>query len=263
LFTVIITTFNRDKFLKKAYDSVIKQTLKPKEIIIVNNGIYKYKVNNFKYNKNSQFKLRIINNKKNLFCSKARNIGAKISKGKYVCFLDDDDEWAKNYLENAKKIISIEKPDIVLSRIIKNQKIFKDPINIHKNDILVRNPGVTGSNIIINKKKFFSLGGFKNSLEPSEDKDLILTAILNQFKISYSRTNVFFRSHKNERIITNYKKLSLGANSFYKKYKYLMNFKQKLIVINKIEILKFKSKNFLRAPILIFFYLLNKMINDI
>ena len=74
MFTVIITTFNRDKFLKKAYKSAVSQSFKPSEIIIINNGKYQYNDKDFSFKNNSKFKLKIINSKKNLFQSKARNL---------------------------------------------------------------------------------------------------------------------------------------------------------------------------------------------
>ena len=64
MFSVIITTYNRDKFLKKAYKSVLDQIVKPNEIIIINNGSYNYSREDFHYKKSKKIKLKIINNKK-------------------------------------------------------------------------------------------------------------------------------------------------------------------------------------------------------
>ena len=116
-FSVIITTFNRPKHLQKAYASVLSQSQEPDEVIIINNGKNYYENNFFPQLK--KIKLKIINSKKNLFPSKARNKGAKISKNNFLAFLDDDDIWHKNYLSEAKKIILKKKGMIILSKIYK------------------------------------------------------------------------------------------------------------------------------------------------
>ena len=252
MFSVIITTYNRDKFLKKAYKSVLDQIVKPNEIIIINNGSYNYSREDFHYKKSKKIKLKIINNKKNLFQSKARNKGAKISKNKFLCFLDDDDSWDTNYLKEAKQTIKKNNPQIILSKIYINNKIFKDPTNFNLSDILIKNPGVTGSNIIINKKTFLDLKGYDNKLEPSEDKSLLLEAIIRNKKISISNTKIFFSENTQSRLTKNYSKLSVGVRNFYEKYSKIMNFNQKVYVLNRIYIYNIKLFKLYYFPFLFF-----------
>lgn len=259
MFTAIITTFNRDKFLKRAYRSVTNQSLKPKEIIIINNGPYKYSTKDFNYNKKLKFKLNVINNKKNLFQSKARNLGAQISKNNYLCFLDDDDKWEKNYLKGAYQIIKGKNPNIILSKLFLKKKIFKDPANLKINDILIKNPGITGSNIIIQKKTFMELKGYDSTVEPSEDKSLIIDALIKNKKIYISNKKVFFSTHTQSRLTKDYKKLSIGVKSFYKKYSSMMNLYQKFYVLKRICIYNIKSFRIYYLPFYIFFYILSKL----
>ena len=261
MFSVIITTFNRDKFLKRAFNSVINQSEKPKEIIIINNGNFKYKSNDFIYNKSYKIKLIIVNNKKNLFPSKARNLGAGIAKNKYVCFLDDDDKWELNYLKEAMNIIIKKKPDLILSKIFIGKKIFKDPTNLNLNGILIQNPGVTGSNIIINKKTFFQLNGYNSNLEPSEDKSIVIEALIKKKKIIISKKKVFFSNQNQARLTTNNLKLSMGVKNFYKKYKHLMNLNQKIHMLNRINIYNLKLFRIIYLPYFIFIAILNKIFN--
>jgi glycosyltransferase involved in cell wall biosynthesis len=261
LFSVIITTFNRDKFLKRAFNSVINQSEKPKEIIIINNGNFKYKSNDFIYNKNFKIKLIIINNKKNLFPAKARNLGAGIAKHKYVCFLDDDDKWEINYLKEAMNILKKKKPDLILSKIFIGKKIFKDPTNFSLNDILIKNPGVTGSNIIINKKTFFQLNGYDSNLEPSEDKSIVIEALIKNKRIIISKKKVFFSNHNQTRLTTNNLKLSIGVKNFYKKYNNLMSLNQKIHILNRINIYNLKLFKVVYLPYFIFIFILNKILN--
>jgi len=260
VFSVIITTYNRDRFLKRAYKSVLNQIEKPNEIIIINNGNYRYSHKDFIYKGSKKIKLKIVNNKKNLLQSKARNKGAKISKNEYLCFLDDDDTWDINYLKEAKYVIKKNKPQIILSKIYINNKIFKDPSNFKLGDILIKNPGVTGSNIIINKKTFFNLKGYDSKLEPSEDKSLLIDAIIKKKKIGISNTKMFFSGNTQSRLTKNYLRLSIGVKNFYKKYYRIMNFNQKIYVLNRICIYNVKLFRFYYFPFFIFFFMLNKIL---
>ena len=240
-FSVIITTFNRPKHLQKAYASVLSQSQKPDEVIIINNGKDYYKNNFFPQLK--KIKLKINNTKKNLFPSKARN-------------LDDDDIWHKNYLSEAKKIILKKKGMIILSKIYKKNNnseiLFKDPTNINLTELFVKNLGVTGSNIVINKKLFFSLGGYKSELEPSEDKSLVIEALLKKIKIFIGESKVFFSTHEELRLTTNY---------FYKKYKKVMSFTQKIKVLKKLNIFRIKSGQIHYVLNFFIFFLLTKIIS--
>ena len=98
LFSVIINSHNGAKYLKHALSSVIKQSYKKWEIIFWDNHstdntfkiITEYKNKKIKYFKSNTFL--------NLY--KARNLALKKAKGEYVCFLDSDDIWLKDKLEN-------------------------------------------------------------------------------------------------------------------------------------------------------------------
>jgi glycosyltransferase involved in cell wall biosynthesis len=95
LVSVIIPTYNCGKFIEQSIDSVLKQTYKNKEIIVVDDGstddtplkMSKYGDNIFYIRQNNQGP------------SKARNIGMDYSKGEYLAFLDADDVWYPRKLE--------------------------------------------------------------------------------------------------------------------------------------------------------------------
>ena len=261
MFTTIITTFNRKQFLKRAIKAVVKKNFKPKEIIIINNGLHKYKKKDLINSNKIKIKIKIINNKKNLFPAKARNKGANLANYNYLCFLDDDDKWEKGYLKEAKKIILKFSSDIILSKIFINNKLFKNPKNLLLNDILVKNPGITGSNIIIKRNKFLELGGYKHKLEPSEDKSIAIDAMLKKMKISFSNKKVFFSDHNQVRLTKNYNKLSNGTYNFYKRYESLMNLKEKIFVLNKVNIYRIKSFKIIYLPLAMFFFIINKFLN--
>ena len=122
-FSVIIVTYNRNKLLERSLKSVLKQSLQPKEIIIVNN-YHKPLKNKFKSSK-----IKIIESIKNFDSADGRNIGSITASSKYLAFLDDDDYWHKDYLKISKKNILNKFPDILIANKIYfddgKYKIFK------------------------------------------------------------------------------------------------------------------------------------------
>lgn len=97
LVSVIIPTFNRARFLKRAVDSVLAQTYKDLELIVVNDGSCDDTFEMLAHIADSR--LKIIHLESNVGVSKARNIGFSHSKGEWIALLDSDDEWLSHRLE--------------------------------------------------------------------------------------------------------------------------------------------------------------------
>lgn len=97
-FSVIITTYNRPVKLIRAIESVLQQKFKDFELIIVNDGsTMDYSmVEEMAMQQSSQIKYFYKENEER---SIARNFGVEKSKGRFICFLDDDDYYLKNHLE--------------------------------------------------------------------------------------------------------------------------------------------------------------------
>lgn len=102
--SVIIPVYNVKKYLKRCLDSVINQTYKNIEIILVNDGSTD---NSLKICEDYQKKDKriIIINQKNSGLSAARNKGLDIAKGKYICFIDSDDYVTCDYVFYLYKLI--------------------------------------------------------------------------------------------------------------------------------------------------------------
>ena len=108
--SVVIPTYNRDDFIEKCVISVLQQSKKPNEVIVVDDGssdktwdvLRAFGFSDSDKKKNS---LRYIF-QRNKGVSAARNLGIKASKYKYIAFLDSDDFWLEKKLE--KQISSLE-----------------------------------------------------------------------------------------------------------------------------------------------------------
>jgi glycosyltransferase involved in cell wall biosynthesis len=117
---LVITLFNKEKYISRAIDSALFQyKIKFNKIIIVNDGStdLSRKVIEDKYINNSKIKLINI---KNSGVSLARNIGVKYSEAKYIVFLDADDELSEYYLFEINKLIDLYPDCKIYSTIHKN-----------------------------------------------------------------------------------------------------------------------------------------------
>lgn len=103
-YSFIVPVYNTEKFLKKCLDSLVNQTYKDFEIIVVNDGSTDKSSNIIsKYQK--KYKNVIVIDKENEGLSMARNRGVQKSSGKYIIFVDSDDYVSNKLLEEVDKKI--------------------------------------------------------------------------------------------------------------------------------------------------------------
>ncbi len=101
-FSVVIPLYNKEKEIKDTIESVLNQSYFADEIIVVNDGSTDKSAEVVK--KNFGNKVKIIN-QKNLGVSAARNKGIREAKNEYICLLDADDLWERDFLKEIKILI--------------------------------------------------------------------------------------------------------------------------------------------------------------
>ena len=89
----------KKKFIEKTIKSILSQTYKKFEIIVVYDDLNRSDLKFIKKIKNFDNRIKLIINKKTLGAGVSRNIGIKNAKGKYIAFLDADDLWKKNKIK--------------------------------------------------------------------------------------------------------------------------------------------------------------------
>lgn len=111
LISVIIPVYNVENYIRYCLDSVIKQTYKNLEIIIVDDGTKDSsgKIADEYASKDSRIK---VIHKENEGVSKARNVALDIAKGKYIAFLDSDDVISLNFYQYLYNLIKQDDYDI-------------------------------------------------------------------------------------------------------------------------------------------------------
>lgn len=93
LVSIIIPVYNAEKFIEDTIKSVINQTYKNWQLIIIDDHSTDSSVNIIKEFTKNNNKIKLIKLKKNNGVAIARNKGINLAKGKYLCFLDADDLW--------------------------------------------------------------------------------------------------------------------------------------------------------------------------
>lgn len=91
-FSVIICAYNIEAYVSKAIESVLNQTFKDYELILVNDGSKDNTLNILKeYESKNGDRIKVIDNVINLGLSKSRNIAISQANGEYIVHLDGDD----------------------------------------------------------------------------------------------------------------------------------------------------------------------------
>ena len=193
--SVIIPTFNQEKYLGRCLRSLMDQSINrvDYEIIVVNDGSQdktKFAANLFKE------EIKLINNKKNMGLPYSINKGILSAKGRYVVRVDSDDYVNKeflnipyNFLSNNEEIDAISCDYFLVDdkeRVIKRENSNKKPI---------------GCGIMFRLEQLLELGLYDNKLLVHEDKDLRYR-FLKKFKI-YRIPLPLYRYRKHEKNITN------------------------------------------------------------
>ena len=213
LVTVIITTYKRSNVIERAIKSVLNQTYKNIEIIVVDDNanipeerkktaeiIEKYP------------KIIYIKNAKNLGGALARNEGIYRAKGKYIAFLDDDDEYRKDKIEKQYK----------LYKQHENEKvglIFCNEKDIDYNESLMYQQMIEciapTSFWFVPKKVLEEINYFEDT--PCKQDSIVLLKIINSGYIVYKvpENLVIFNEHASNNGISGTKKSNIvGMNNY-------------------------------------------------
>lgn len=242
LVSVIIPTHNRKELLRRALDSVLKQTYQPLEIVVVNDGStdetermvsgYQQTHPCIKYLKHSHPK----------GAPKARNYGIQKATGQFLTFLDDDDELLPDNIKSCMEQYDDHYAYICTgyTRITRKRSSDILPKKIITYDAMLYKI-VTGNQIVARRERVVDLGGFDEGLLSSQDYDmwLRLNERFGDAKCIRKPLTIMHTEHEHVRITSSSNKIK-GALSFYRKHKAHMNSRQRKYQL--FYILKLKRK---------------------
>ena len=102
--SIIVPVYNVEKFLKNSIESLLNQTYKNIEIILINDGSTDGSLNVIKELAKQDNRIVVIN-KQNTGVSDTRNVGIECAKGKYITFFDSDDYVENTYIEDTIEVM--------------------------------------------------------------------------------------------------------------------------------------------------------------
>lgn len=179
--SVIIPAKNREHVIGRSIESALAQSVKPAEIIVVDDGSTDRTGDVAKsFEGRSDVTVRVIRNLQSTGAPEARNIGARAATGRYLGFLDSDDAWSPDKLEKQLKVfaagtgiaavfggVAYHRADKVRHKIV-NQPIIS-PRGLMRHNVI----GPTSSCLVL-ADAFHDVGGFRKDMPSCQDWELWL-----------------------------------------------------------------------------------------
>jgi glycosyltransferase involved in cell wall biosynthesis len=187
-FSVIISVFNKEKYIKATIESVLKQSFKDFELIVVNDGSTDNSLGIIEEFKDKR--LRIISTK-NQGASLCRNTGIKAASNTFIALLDGDDLWDADYLKKVQDcIISFPNESVFATAVAHKykDKIVAATYNFkQEKTYAVRNffessldhTIITSSSVVFKNEILKKTGYFDTSIVSGQDTDLWIRIGLN------------------------------------------------------------------------------------
>ncbi len=189
--SVVIPTYNRTQLLKRAVESVIRQTFHDFELLIINDGDCDEEIEKILTDINDS-RIRSCRNERSKGGSGARNTGILKSRGKYIALLDDDDEWLPEKLEEQIRLLkglgSTWGGCYCGNRTLEGGR-WRDVChsragNIKRDFLLLKNPASSGSTLVFDRDAIERVGLFDEHLERQQDIHF-LVSFLRYYKLAY------------------------------------------------------------------------------
>ncbi len=223
--SVVIPYFKKKRFFKKTINSVLNQTYKNFEILIIYDDEDKSDLTFVKQLIKNDKRFKLIVNKKNLGAGESRNKGIRMAKGKYICFIDADDIWKSNKLEI--QINFMRKKKILISHssyhiINESNKVigFRTAENYDSFFELRKSCNIGLSSVVIEKKLIKNKCKFPK-IKTKEDFVLWLRILKSGTKIySIKKSLVKWRKSNNSLSSSSIQKIKDG----FKVYNYYLNY---------------------------------------
>lgn len=233
MISVVIPLYNKAQSIRKTLDSVLAQTYKDFEIVVVDDGstdrsaeVAEATLRKFSGRPTGYgLEFRVIR-KENGGVSSARNTGISAAKGEYVAFLDGDDLWHSEYLETLHQLI-VDYPDAVVygigcTTICRDE--MPDVVTYSTQRGVLENPWInypsclTGSSTTARREKLIELGLFDTRMTHGEDIDMWWRLLLSGKGVFDNRVLAYYRQDAENRAMNKLIPLEKHIPYFVDKY---------------------------------------------
>ncbi|MDD1503980.1 glycosyltransferase [Lysinibacillus sp. CNPSo 3705] len=207
--SVVIPAFNAELYIEKAIQSILRQTEQVYEIIIIDDGSVDQTCKIVQKIQKDEPKIVLLT-QQNAGASAARNSGIHEATGDWILLLDADDECSEELVETYLTKIKEVREDISVIytayyQIDDNSKVISTQLSGKRLnstegfcDILIRNPIISPSGVLVNKKHLNDMHGFNTQIKYVEDVDLWVRLLDSNYSIEYiDRPLSYIRRHAN------------------------------------------------------------------
>ena len=228
--SVIVPVYNVSEYLSKCLDSILGQTFKSIEIIVVNDGSTDNSEEIVKEYQNRYMNIKYFY-KENGGLSSARNYGLEYASGEYVAFIDSDDFISFDMMEKMYNEISITRTDICVCEFnyVYGDKVVRSYSNLNYTEDLVKKYLITPPMACtrLYKKELFNNIKFKEGIF-YEDLELNPKLVKYTNKISFVNEGLYFyvvrsgsimkQKEFNDKLYDIFKVLESNKEALYKDY---------------------------------------------
>lgn len=187
LVSVVIPTYNRAELVQEAVDSVLAQSYRPLELIVVDDGSTDATAAALA----RRPALRTLRQEHTGMPGQVRNAGARLARGDYLAFLDSDDLWLPHKL--AQQMAAAQAAGDVIShtreRWVRGGRVISQRSQRHRRrgDLFpdsLRKCVIGPSTVLLRRAVFEQAGGFREDLEIAEDYELWLR-LTARYRVGY------------------------------------------------------------------------------
>jgi glycosyltransferase involved in cell wall biosynthesis len=256
-FSIITPVYNREETISKAITSVLEQTFADFEMLIIDDGSTDATlemVQSFSDNR-----IKIMKTPKNDGAAAARNLGIQAANGSYISFLDSDDFYQPDFLQESFNILekSSEKIGFMWTGLLWNenntikQEFWEPKFNTSSYITFLNSLHIgTNSGITVKREVFDVCGYFDENLKAAEDTDFFLR-ITQQFDYKYSpKYLITINRDGKDRLSKDLKKNAEAYSIIFPKHK------------NTIDTSKVLQKKYYYKMMWLSFYLPNKKLGS-
>ena len=216
--SVIIPVYNRADTIKRAIDGVLAQTFRDFEVIVVDDGSSDRTCEVVE--QIGDERIQIIRQTRNRGAAEARNTGMKAAEGKYIAWLDSDDEWLRDKLEVQLEALTQAAPDqkgsytayeLIDQRFGSQMYV---PKRTDRKELFLSCDLGPGSTLLFERSVLDKIGYLDTSFIRYEDWDWLLRYCAEYRLLGVERalTRIYYTSERSSRGI------EASANAFVSKY---------------------------------------------
>jgi GT2 family glycosyltransferase len=228
LVSVILPTHNRVGFIERAVASVLAQSEQDFELIIVDDASSDATPDLLRRLATDDPRIRILHNAQPKGGGGARNTGIEASSGKWIAFLDDDDEWMPTKLARQLAQLADDADAVACGCSFEQHfpsrraRVFRVPENVTLPQILRENVLGGASVCMCSRELLLRIGGFDPQLRSAQDYDLWIR-LRQQGRVAVCREPlVKYQEHDGDRITTRIDSQLTGGRRLYFKFRQKM-----------------------------------------